>query len=243
MHRPFFAAWLAAGLTSLASPAWSQGQLDWLQAGATQVSAGSSVGFGVGWSIQGEFQSGGGNNPVEPAAVEGSNEWLMNWYWTESTTALGIEVQVSGPQLLSFSEQPPSGPAGSFGFQMQFDAPGSYLVSASGSFALRRTRVDEAELATRYCYNSGDPEQGVYLVCDSWGYSYPRLQTESDLGGALNTLSVQIEVQAVPEPATVALWLGGLAALGLGACRRRDQAAGSVSPRTGTRGASAHISS
>lgn len=220
MHRTLRAAWLAASLAGLASPAWAFGQLDWFQASATQVQVGGTVYFGVGWSIQSSFQNGGGSNLVEPAAVEGSNEWLLNWYWTETTTPLAIDVSVTGPQVLSFNEQPPSGPAGSFGFQMQFDAPGSYAITASGSYAVRQTRVDEAEVGTRTCYNSGDPDLGVYLVCDSWSYAYPRQQSESDVSGALNTLSVQVEVLAVPEPAAAALWLGGLAALGLRARRR-----------------------
>lgn len=222
MHHTLRAACLAAGLTGLGAPAWAYGQIDWLQASATQVAAGSSVSFGVGWSIQGSFQSGGGSNLVEPVAVEGYNEWLLNWYWTETLTPQTIDVWVSGPVALAFSEPlgaaPGSAASGSFGFQMSFDAPGVYEVSATGSFSVRQTRTDQAELGTRYCANGGDPDSGVYLVCDSWRYSYPVQQSESDFGGSMNMASVQIQVQAVPEPVTLALWCAGLA--GLGALRR-----------------------
>lgn len=208
---------LAASLLTLGTPAWAYGQIDWLQASATQVAVGSTVSFGVGWNIQGSFLSGGGSNLVEPAPADGYNEWLLNWYWTETITPLAIDVWVSGPAALSFSEPlgvaPGSAASGSFGFQMSFDAPGVYEVSATGSFSVRQTRTDQAELGTRYCYNGGDPDNGVYLVCDSWSYSYPFQQSDSDFGGSMNMASVQIQVQAVPEPAALLLGCAGLAGL------------------------------
>ena len=87
---------LAATLALAAGPAWSQGQIDGIQLSATRVLVGESVSVGVSWSIAGSFQNGGGSDLVEPAPVEGWQQWMMNWYWTETTTAVGIDLQLAG---------------------------------------------------------------------------------------------------------------------------------------------------
>jgi hypothetical protein len=101
----------------------------------------------------------------------------------------------------------------------------------------------EAEVGNRYCYNSGDPDGGVYLSCDSWSYSYPSQLSESDFGGSMNMASVTVTVQAVPEPAKLALWFAGLGGMAAWWRRRQRVQVSGLSLRTGTRLASAHISS
>ena len=216
--RPAAMAW---ALCLAAAPAWPYGQIEHFQASATQVAAGSTVWFDVGWRIQGSFQNGGGSNLAPPEPVEGYQEWLLNWTWTESLSATGIDLQVGSRSHSEwFAADPGQGVSGAWGFAMQMDTPGLVDLTVGGSFSARQTTTWQTELATRYCYHTGDPDHGVYLACDSWSYSYPQTVTESDFGGSLNTPSLQIQVLAVPEPAGALLWLAGLGGL-LARLRRR----------------------
>lgn len=222
MRTTLRAALLSAGLALAGGPAWSYGQIDSFEASATQVLAGSNVSFNVSWRIHGSIENGGSSNLDEPAPAEGYQEWLQNWTWTNSVTARGIDLQVgdqSHHELVNVAEG--AGASGSWGFSMVFDTPGLVMLSVGGSYSAVQASTSEAQLATRYCYNTGDPAYGVYLACDSWSLGYPNLQTQSEFGGSLNTPSLQIEVQAVPEPATLALWLAGI---GVVAWRRRRAA-------------------
>ena len=223
MRPTFRATVLTLGLGLAALPAWSYGQIDSFEASATQVVAGSTVSFIVSWRVQGSFQSGGSSNLVEPAPAEGYQEWLQNWYWTDNITARGIDLQVGNQmysELITVDEG--AGASGTWGFSMVLDTPGLVELTVSGGFSVRQTTTSESQLATRTCYNTGSPDGGVELTCDSsWSLSYPQTRNESDFGGSLNTPSLQIEVLAVPEPATTALWLMGLAAVGTVARRRR----------------------
>jgi hypothetical protein len=229
----------AAALTVATTPAAAQGQLDWIFADRPVARVGEVVGFGVGWSIAGSFSNGGGSNTGEPAPMEGWQEWVANWYWTETVSALSVDLMAGGQWFGETYSGTGGGASGSAGFTMVFDTPGTYIIDASGSWQARSVQTHESEIGTRTCWNTGDPEYGeVYLSCDSWSWNYPRTTFESDFGGSLGSMSVQVEVQAVPEPATAALWFGGLLALGGLAARRRSQATD-----TGTRRASAHISS
>lgn len=219
MHRSMASA--AAALIVATTPAAAQGQLDWIFVDRSQARVGEVVGFGVGWSIAGSFSNGGGSNTSEPAPMEGWQEWVANWYWTETVSALSVDLMAGGQWFGESFSGTGGGASGSFGFTMVFDTPGTYTIDASGSWQARSVQTHEAEIGSRTCWNTGDPEYGaVILSCDSWSWSYPRDAYDSDFGGSLGSLSVQVEVQAVPEPATVALWLAGLAGLAWQARRR-----------------------
>ncbi len=216
--------WMAAAATALivaTIPAQAQGQLDWIFVDRSQARVGEVVGFGVGWSIAGSFNNGGGSNTSEPAATEGWQEWVANWYWTETVSALSVDLTAGGQWFGESFSGTQGGASGTIGFTMVFDAPGTYTIDVSGQWQARSVQTYESEIGTRTCWNTGDPDNGdVYLSCDSWSWSYPRDAYDSDFGGSLGSLSVQVEVQAVPEPATVALWLAGLAGLARRARRR-----------------------
>lgn len=219
MHR--WMATAAASLIVATTPAKAQGQLDWIFVDRSQVRVGEVVGFGAGWRIAGSFNNGGGSNTSEPAPMEGWQEWVANWYWTETVSALSVDLTAGGQWFGESFSGTGGGASGSIGFAMVFDAPGTYTIDVSGSWQARSVQTHESEIGARTCWNTGNPEDGeVSLSCDSWRWSYPRDAYESDFGGSLGSLSVQVEVLAVPEPATAALWLAGLAGLALQARRR-----------------------
>lgn len=233
--------WMSAAVlvaAAAAGPAVAQGQLEWFQADRLQVRVGEAVNVGAGWRIDGSFSSGGGSNLQEPAPVEGWQEWVANWYSTETVSPLSVDLQLAGNWSgETFSGTGGQGISGTAGASVVFDQPGWHTLEVSGSWQVRSLSTQQAEVASRTCWNSGDPDGGVQLFCDSWSWSYPVSESSSDWGGSLGSLSLQIEVLAVPEPATTALWGGGLLALAGLAARRRQATA------TGTRRASAHISS
>ena len=220
MHR-WTASAGAAALIAATTPAQAQGQLDWVLVDRHQARVGEMVGFGAGWSIAGSFSNGGGSNTSAPAPTEGWQEWVANWYWTETVSALSIDLTAGGQWFGESFSGTGGGASGSIGFTRVFDLPGTYTMDVTGSWQARRVQTYESEVGTRTCWNTGDPAHGeLDLSCDGWNWSYPRDAFESDFGGALGSLSMQVEVQAVPEPTTVALWLAGLAGLALRARRR-----------------------
>ncbi len=207
-------------LAAAAAPAVAQGQLEWFMAHPSPARVGEVVGFGAGWRIDGSFSSGGGSNTSEPAPVEGWQEWVANWYWTETVSALSVDLAAGGQFFSESFSGTGGGASGSIGFTMVFDAPGLYQFDVGGSWQTRSVQTHESEIGTRTCWNTGDPDSGVDLTCDSWSWSYPRSEFSSDSFGSFGNLTVQVEVLAVPEPATTALWAGGLLALA-GWARRR----------------------
>ena len=44
------------------------------------------------WGRQPHFVLGGGSNLQEPAPMEGWQEWIANWSWTETVSPLSVEV-------------------------------------------------------------------------------------------------------------------------------------------------------
>lgn len=203
------------------APAWAQGQISDFRASATQVLAGSTVWFAVDWHIQGSEQLNGGGSP-EPGPLDGFQEWLANWSTRETTTATGIDLQVgSTTHGERFSLEPGSSASGTWTFALQLDTPGMVNLTAGGTAWARQSTITHTELGSRHCYGTGSEELGPYLDCSSWSFSYNESASESDLASVLNTPSLQIEVLAVPEPATTALWLAGLVVLGRLAQRHR----------------------
>lgn len=216
MNPVFRTAALAAGALVLApAAAASTGQLDFFTASKLVVAPGETVDFSAGFSIAVDSQSNGGSNPVEPAPEEGYQVWEVNWYQQWSETVSQVQLHAAGA---SYAGSP--GSSGNWSFSTSFDTPGLYVLQLGGGWTTRSETYISTETASRNCYSS-DPENGGSLLCDSWQWSYYDSTDSYEYDSAFSPLSLTLEVTAVPEPQTYALWLAGIAALAGWARRRR----------------------
>lgn len=197
------------------SHAWAvSGQIDGFGANTTTIAAGGTVDFTASFSINTSTSSGGGNNPQEPAPVEGYQAWEVNWYNVWSETVTGVQLQAAG---LSFSDTPSAAPGGgyanSWSFSVLFPEAGTYTVELSGGWTTLTESYISAETASRDCYNS-DPGGSDLLTCSSWTWNYYDNTDSSSYDSAFSPLTLTIQVAAVPEPETLALYLAGLGIIG-----------------------------
>lgn len=159
--------------------------------------------------------AGGGSNPVEPEPADGYQEWQVNWYNAYSETVIGVQLQAAGSSYFD------TGSGGSWSFSTTFDTPGTYVIDLTGGWTTRADSYTSTESATRNCYNY-DPEGGGSLTCDSWQWNYYDNTDSYDYDSGFNSLSLTVQVAAVPEPQTYAMLLAGLVAVGCVARRRRS---------------------
>lgn len=215
-HR---AAWLCAALAATGPAAAASGQIDSFEASATSVVAGSWVDFTASFSIETYATSWGGSNHVEPAPEEGFQYWDINWYGYDHETLVQVWLQ-AGDQ--SFGESPslPAGAlhTGTWQFSMWFPTAGSFEVALDGGWTAQYEYYSSTESAYRDCWYD-DPDGGGPLSCSSWQYDYSDDGYTDWYDDAFAGRSLTINVTAVPEPQTWALWLAGGA--GLLAARRR----------------------
>lgn len=210
-------ALLCLGL--IASPcAWSaSGQIDSFGASQTTVLAGSTVDFFVSFNVNTSSRMDGGSDPIEPAAVEGYQEWMINWYSYEAETVTAVYLQAAGQ---NFNDYPAGSPGSSYAngwtFSVLFPTAGTFDIVVGGGWSATNAISSGSEIAYRDCMSDG----GGGLSCSSWQYSYPQYDDFSSTDGSFDGKSITINVTAVPEPMTAALWLAGLGCL-LTASRRR----------------------
>lgn len=208
-------------LSLSALPAWAAyGQIDTFSASATTVTAGATVDFSVSFTVVADpsYQN-GGSNPIEPAPVEGYQRWDINWYSTQSETVTAVWLNAGGQY---FSDFPSVGPGGaysnSYTFSTSFTTPGIYQVTANGGWDANVDFYTSNESAWRDCMNV-DPGGTDELQCTSWTYEYPEYRDFYSNSGSFSEQAFTIEVLAVPEPSTIAMWGAGLLAVAAG--RRR----------------------
>lgn len=212
---------------ALSPCAWSaSGQIDSFGASQTTVQAGSTVDFFVSFSVNTSSRIDGGNDAVEPAPVEGDQQWVMNWYWNEAESVSAVFLQAGGQNFADYpSSAPGSGYANGWSFSLLFPTEGSFDIVVGGGWSAVNAVSYGSEIASRTC--TGDGAGG--LSCSSWVYSYPQYDSTGSADGSFEGRSITINVTAVPEPMAAALWLAGLGCLvagrSVGMRRRRAPAA------------------
>lgn len=203
-----------------ASPAaWSAtGQIDSFGASATTVQAGSWVDFFVSYSVSTTSWSNGGSDPYEPAPQEGYQEWFINWYGYEHETLSAVHLEAAGQNFQDNPTVPPGAShSGGWSFSLYFQDAGTFDITLSGGWNAMYEVYSGSEIAQRDC--AGDGEGG--LTCSSWTYAYPEYSDRYSTDGSFDGRTLTIEVTAVPEPETAALWLAGLGFLALAGMRGR----------------------
>ena len=200
---------LTALLAFLPSAQAASGGIDSFWSSATKVKVGDTVDFSVALSLGTTSWAGGGSNPIEPAPQEGYQEWNVNWYSWEYETLTNVWLQAGGE---SFSDFPSLAAGESYGntwsFSVTFTQAGTFNFDLSGGWQSEVQSGYSNESASRNCYYF-DPDAGGNLYCDSWYWQYSDADDRYTAEGSLSGGAINIEVTAVPEPATWALMLAG----------------------------------
>jgi len=191
------------------------GQIDSFGASASSVVEGSAVDFFASFSLFAHASSDGGSDLNEPAPVEGSQTWLVNWYRSEQETLREVQLHAAGFSSFETLSLPPGAShSGNWSFSVLYPGPGQFSVTLSGSWSSDIQIYYSSETATRDCFNV-DPGGSNELQCSSWQFSYGDYTDSFSAGGSFASQTLLIEVTAapVPEPAALLLWLAGLAPL------------------------------
>lgn len=185
----------------------------------TTIMAGGTVDFRLdffqiqeGWS----FDNGDG----EPSPDIGFQRWQSAYReaWNDRLTDLDLQLLVGGRPVQQRNTQPDAAPrtdyTTSWQVTLRFDQPGLHTVTAAALVTQAKDLYRAITVGTRECVGFDNSVQ-----CTLWDF---RDEVLDDLAWTETTpaVSASLQVQAVPEPATTALWLAGLAGLALRARRR-----------------------
>jgi len=172
--------------------------------GPTTIAVGNSLSFVANFDWEPYYHSSNyGGNP-EPSPEPGYQYWLISGY-SESSESLGpvwFEVNAAG-STTTYSAYSPS----SEYFSVAFNQPGTFDVTLNGTWEVLGHSLSYDSIATRYCYGY------EWDSCDAWSYGQDGGFHESTYSGGFGPITLQVQVQAVPEPATAGLYLMGLVAV------------------------------
>lgn len=187
------------------------GQIDSFGANATSVIEGSTVDFFASVSVNTTTIIDGGSDLNEPAPLEGTQFWILNWYRAEQETIREVSLYAGGQTFVDLPSTPGSGYSGSWNFSVLYPSPGNYAVELSGSWLGEVSVYYSSEMATRDCYYV-DPGGINALECSSWIYTYNDNTNTYSTGGGFSSQTINIEVLAapVPEPSAFLLLACGL---------------------------------
>ena len=184
------------------------------------IAPGGTVAFQFGFSKY-QVLSETGAAEAEPAPAPGTQVWLQSssQSFMETLSGFTLELSTSNQSVGLASVLLSGGEPGTVYSHtelasFQFDEPGSYTVSLSGTWQSLLSIGDFSIQGSRSC-----TEQAGLLTCTGWeliGVGGSALQ---DTSGQFGPVSLQVQV--VPEPQTAALLLAGLGLVGAAARRRR----------------------
>ena len=223
MHARTLAALAALGLTSLTPlPAAAQAVTFNLE-NIGPITPGATVSLSAYFS-QALLDSAElvGSEPEPPPEPGTTQTWVKSDSLFRYESLQDISFTLTPPSGTPTVGTPLVGPADpgnvyvtNWFFALSFDQPGTYTVSLDTAWTTRLDSTYVTEVAYRSCDFNAD--------CSDWNdqtelYSFTELNNFSD--GPL-----MLQVQVVPEPATTALWLLGLGAMGTLLQRRHRAAA------------------
>lgn len=190
----------------------------------TAIMAGGTVDFRLdfhqiqeGWS----FDNGDG----EPSPDIGFQRWQSAYReaWNDRLTDLNLQLLVGGMPVQQRNTQPDAAPrtdyTTSWQVTLRFDQPGLHTVTAAALVTQAKDLYRAITVGTRECVGFDNSVQ-----CSTWAFT-DRIHEDSAWTEVTSatSLPILVQVQAVPEPATLALWLLGGGLLGWRRRRRRPQ--------------------
>ena len=204
----------ALGLAGAAAQAGTP-SLEFTATSPTHITAGGSVDFQLTFRQYQENWSFDNIGP-EPSADIGFQEWVYSFFETSTERLTGLTLQVGGvgspptSQVLSPDAGPGTDYTTTWNLRLSFAQAGSYPLGAGATITQDKTVRRGDTLGTRECVGFDNSVQ-----CSTWAFT-DRIHEDSAWTEVTSatSLPILVQVQAVPEPATLALWLLGGGLLG-----------------------------
>lgn len=198
------AAVLAAALATTPALHAAGASIDSFIASASTVHVGDTVSFFVDYSVV-EVGDYWGYVEPEPNPSPGYQTWTeQGGNYSESISSVWLRAEHPAGTVSYFG-----GASGTWRFDVTFHAAGFQDVRVYGSWEGWASSGGYSNVGERYC-----DDRGEGLFCDPWVWHYSDSYGGGYIQGGFDRDGwLIIEVLAVPEPATWALWGLGIAGL------------------------------